>query len=419
MQEVIMDIPDLTETETENNLLKNLQDGKMDNDNNSEDSGKEEEQADQYEQKSDSDMVEEEKCGHYYPGADGIVPSENISRVVVLGDLHGDLAFTLNCLHVAGVIDKQNGDFVRDNKGDIEWTDNPQYQNTVVVQVGDQVDRCRPTDTRCDNPNTTPNDEANDVKILHLMTKLHKKAEEKGGAVFSLLGNHELMNVEGNMEYVSYLGLKQFAQDGDDNMANWKTARRDAFKPGSKHARHMACTRAAALIVGNLLFVHAGLIVETVRELNLRSRNDIKKLNKKVREWLLGKSQNDEYVRQVIAGTKKSLFWTRYLGNITPGVSPEGYMCNEHLNPALEILSVGHMIIGHTPQFISNSINKRGDKSQTDGINKTCGNKLWRVDVGGSKAFSEFSPNGPDRDPQVLEITMANGVATDFRVIRR
>ena len=40
--------------------------------------------------------------------------------------------------------------------------------DTVVVQVGDQVDRCRPVDNECDHPKETVNDEASDIKILFL-----------------------------------------------------------------------------------------------------------------------------------------------------------------------------------------------------------------------------------------------------------
>ena len=50
------------------------------------------------------------------------------------------------------------------------------------------------------------------------------------------------------------------------------------------------------------------------------------------------------------------------------------------------------MIVGHTPQI---------DK----GINSTCGDKVWRVDIGASKAFDVFSKiKNSGRSPSVLEI---------------
>jgi hypothetical protein len=41
------------------------------------------------------------------------------------------------------------------------------------------------------------------------------------------------------------------------------------------------------------------------------------------------------------------------------------------------------MVIGHTPQFVNNH----------SGINKTCGDNLWRVDFGGSFGFNKFDSN--------------------------
>ena len=57
---------------------------------------------------------------------------------------------------------------------------------------------------------------------------------------------------------------------------------------------------------------------------------------------------------------------------------------------ALEILGLERMVIGHTPFIIQ-------------GISPACNKKLYRVDIGASKAFKKFQENYPAR-PQVLEI---------------
>ena len=56
-------------------------------------------------------------------------------RVIAIGDIHGDWELTLKCLKIAGVINKDCT-----NEKDVKWTGG----DTVVVQIGDQVDRCRP-----------------------------------------------------------------------------------------------------------------------------------------------------------------------------------------------------------------------------------------------------------------------------------
>ena len=152
-----------------------------------------------------------------------------VNRIIVIGDLHGDWDATIESLKVAKLIDINNN-----------WVG----KDTVVVQLGDQIDRCRILP--CNNPTSTKDDEASDIKILLFFTNLHKQAQKVGGAVYSVIGNHELMNVIGDMRYVSYENIKEF-----DNMYDNKSgmeSRIEAFKPGNPLANFLACTRKMVLI---------------------------------------------------------------------------------------------------------------------------------------------------------------------------
>lgn len=121
------------------------------------------------------------------------------NRIIVFGDIHGDFRLALAMLADSKVIEIKNKKII--------WRGG----DTYVIQVGDQIDRCRPIDNMiCKNKNTTYKDEANDIKILKLFTNLDKQARKVGGAVISLLGNHEIMNSTGYLDYVSYKGLEQF-----------------------------------------------------------------------------------------------------------------------------------------------------------------------------------------------------------------
>ena len=69
---------------------------------------------------------------------------------------------------------------------------------------GDTMDDCRPLNRGdCSKPDYTyaKND---DIKIMEFYN-IHKK--EKGGSVICLLGNHEINNVIGRLNYVSYQGI--------------------------------------------------------------------------------------------------------------------------------------------------------------------------------------------------------------------
>ena len=95
---------------------------------------------------------------------------EGVERVVAVGDLHGDYDNYLATLVAAGVVDRKG-----------KWI----AGDTHLVQTGDVPDRGGDTQ-----------------KIIEHITKLDKQAQRKGGRVHSLIGNHEAMNVYGDLRYV-------------------------------------------------------------------------------------------------------------------------------------------------------------------------------------------------------------------------
>ena len=323
-----------------------------------------------------------------------ILPAKK--RIICLGDLHGDYELTLSCLKLANVIND-----------DLNWVAEP--SDTVVVQIGDQVDRCRPdVDNKCDNPDTTPFDEASDIKILEFFTELHKKAKAKGGGVYSLLGNHEILNVTGNMNYVSYEGMKQFEDEINpetgEKFKSGKEARKYLFKKGNKYSKFLACTRQTALIIGSNLFVHAAIVPDLVKKYKVED------LNLLVRKWLLDLINDDDKIEgigkvsDILLNYNISPFWPRVLGNLPQNLPLHDETCAEYLTETLELLSCNNMIVGHTPQPFSKS--KTGInvtcRDETDGINKG----VWRVDVGSSLGFDNFKNKKVKEltKPQVLEI---------------
>lgn len=302
-----------------------------------------------------------------------ILPAK--SRIIVFGDIHGDLRLAINMFINSGLA-------IYDRKTkNIKWIG----KNTVVVQVGDQIDRCRPVPgIPCTDPLATLNDENNDVAILELFNTMASQAQKEGGDIISLLGNHELLNAMGRLEYVSYQGVKQFESYKDPKdpklkFADGKSARIHAFKPGNEYASMMGCTRLPAVIIGTNLFVHAGIIDALIEEINLNGLEDFERINIKIRMWLLGLI-DQEYVEEIIRYSKTSMFWSRILGKIPPGVDIKDPQCIKNIKNVLELFRVGSLIIGHTPQsFMYN-----------EDINSTCSGKVWRVDNGSSGAFDSF-----------------------------
>lgn len=323
-----------------------------------------------------------QQCGKYnIDEQPSILPAAD--RIIVIGDLHGDINTTIDSLVLAKVIDKK-----------YNWIGG----RTVIVQVGDQIDRCRFDGVNsCNQPGITHNDEDSDIKILHFFTDLHRKAQLAGGAVYSLLGNHELMNVEGDMRYVSHAGiqgLNNHITEDKKVIKDGMEARKYLFTPGNPVSNFLACTRQVAIIIGSNLFVHAGILP------HIADKYKIQDINKLMSLYLLNKLTDDNDYNKIFKNYEASPLWTRKIGKLGLDAFKSKYTksisdntCDEILSPLTKNYKVQNIYVGHTPLLES-------------GITSICNDKIWLTDYGGSKAFDKYSNSV--RDVQVLEILNDN-----------
>lgn len=105
------------------------------------------------------------------------------ARIVAIGDVHGDFRTFSRLLAGARLIDAT-----------MRWSG----ERTVLVQTGDLLDRG-----------------AGSRRVMDLLMALEKEAEAAGGRVVVLLGNHEVLNLVGDLRYVGKGEFRSYAVDGD------------------------------------------------------------------------------------------------------------------------------------------------------------------------------------------------------------
>ena len=244
-------------------------------------------------------------------------------RVVAMGDLHGDVQALRRVLKLARVADDAG-----------TWVGG----NTVLVQTGDILDRGD------DEPD-----------IITLLESLQKQAQKVGGDVVALNGNHEVMNVEGDLRYVTPGGMSDFAGVHPELQKDLLTVpemvrgRRIAFAPGGDWARRLA-PRPVVAQVGTSIFVHGGLLPEHLDY-------GLERLNVETRRWMLG-----EIPQPAALKGDRALIWTRVYGD-----KVEADACGV-LKATLGRVGAKRLVIGHTVQ--------------EQGIGSACDGQVWRIDVG-------------------------------------
>jgi hypothetical protein len=300
---------------------------------------------------------------------------DDVERVVAIGDIHGDYDNYMATLLAAGLVDKKG-----------KWI----AGNTHFVQTGDIPDR---------GPDTR--------KIIEHITKLGKQAERKGGRVHNLIGNHEAMNVYGDLRYVTDGEFEAFVTKNsaalrdrvfEITMQNLKTADALAFSalpenyreewdkqhplgwvehrqawdpawnPEGEYA-NWVLDKKVAVRINDTLFVHGGIS-------GFYCQNSLASITQQV----LGNLRQFDPTNTGILEDEFGPLWYRGLSGVEPAAS------EETVDAILAHHHIKHIAVGHTvtsgviwPQF---------------------GGKVIMIDTGISSAYGghigylEITPEG-------------------------
>lgn len=262
----------------------------------------------------------------------------DVERIVAIGDLHGDYDNYMATLQAAELVDRRGN-----------WV----AGRTHLVQTGDIPDR---------GPDTR--------RIIEHMARLARQANRNGGRVHNLIGNHEAMNVYGDLRYVTaeefaafatsrsealrerYLDAvlddmssrdpARFAALPDDFRDQWYASRplgwvehRQAWNPQWNPDGEMfewVANARVAVQINDAIFVHAGISGHYCRD-------TLASMTERAQADLASGDPGDESILTDQYGP----LWYRGLAGVAPEAPPKT------VDSILRNHDARHIVIGHTP----------------------------------------------------------------------
>lgn len=307
-------------------------------------------------------------------------PAAAPQRIVAVGDLHGDFAAWRAIAVAAGLID-----------GEGSWA----ASGTTLVQLGDVTDR---------GPDS--------LRIIRDLQRLEKEAAATGGAVVVLLGNHEAMNVTGDLRYVHPGEYAAFADRQSERRreATWRANRerleaayaaldppvgpeearrrwfeatppgklehRRAWLPGGELAA-WAAARPAVVRIGPVLFAHGGLSAE-------RGMEPLATINAGIAAALAPGEAVDRTPLEDPLGP----LW--YRGNLTR--TPQDAArppAEKELAAVLAYHGASRLVVGHTPAIAGIAASHGGNLVQVDtGISAHYGGPASYLEIIGDRLIA-------------------------------
>lgn len=245
-----------------------------------------------------------------------------IRSVVSIPDIHGDLGRLQSAFHLANLTDSKH-----------VWR---APAGTVVVQTGDLVDR------------------GDEIKgVVAFLQAMEEQATAAGSVLHRLLGNHEVMNLMGDLRYVTH---------GDIASFGGHTARAAAFAQDGPIGAWLLRARICVEVAGTV-FVHAGIHPRYASlgcdGINARAADELSRAVPR------GGERRSFRSRSAMLEDEEGPVWYRGLAQSDD--------CSE-LQRSLSALRARRMVVGHTIQ----------DHGK---MRLRCGGALALTDVGMSRGY--------------------------------
>lgn len=253
----------------------------------------------------------------------------NVDRIVAVGDVHGDYEHLVTVLRFAELIDAAGN-----------WTGG----KTHLVQTGDVVDR---------GPQSR--------KAMDLLMKLEAQAREAGGYVHALIGNHEAMNIYGDLRYVSAAEFATYQADSsreEPGKPLGYAGHRKQFGPSGTYGNWIRGHNAVVKI-NDTIFVHGGIGPKyasySIRQINDRIREDLDNPSK-VQDGMAVDAEGPLWYRGLAYGDEQAL--------------------DTHVATVLRKLKIERIVIGHT--FADGAVTPR------------FGGRVVMIDIGLARLYDPF-----------------------------
>ncbi|HTN45162.1 MAG TPA: metallophosphoesterase [Flavipsychrobacter sp.] len=192
------------------------------------------------------------------------------------------------------------------------------------------------------------------TQVLWLIYSLESKASQQGGKVHYLLGNHELMNLEGKANYAmpKYIAIAQTISGSEA----WDEAYRTLYSDNSELGKWLR-TKNSIEKIGSYLFVHGG-IHPNVIDYGM----NIPLMNTLIRKSI-GRNKDERTDAMNFLTGRKGILWYRGMAADYKGENKLSPMDVEKITSHFKVEKI---IVGHT---------------LNDNITKDYAGKLIKIDV--------------------------------------